>query len=92
VLRISCFSPRSISTSAGGAERQRLAADMRLAAPGDDEQPLVGAAMAVIRAAFLAAGSDRHLRRLGVLIFDGHPETAGKIELHALHEVCPAGA
>src|SRR4051794_35462426 len=51
-----------------GTQGMLLTVDDGHAFTRDDKQPLVSAAMAVVRPAFVVAGCERHLRRLGPIV------------------------
>jgi hypothetical protein len=51
-----------------GLERHGFPVDDGLAGAGDDEQPLISTAVAVVRPALSLAWGERYLGRLGVLV------------------------
>ena len=53
--------------------------------PGDNVQPLVSSAMAVVRTPFAVPGGQGHLRRLGVPIAQENVESSLKSHLFAFH-------
>ena len=60
------------------AQLVALASDARFAASGKHEQPLVGAPVAVVSAAFLVARRENHLGRLGSAVAGDYAESPAK--------------
>src|SRR5207244_6305445 len=69
-----------------GAQRITFAVDGRGAAAGDDVQPLVAAAMAVVRAALAVARLEHHLRGLSVAVAQCDAKPFAKTQVLALHD------
>jgi hypothetical protein len=63
---------------ATSAQLVALASDERVAASGEHEQPLVGAAVAVVGTAFLVARRENHLGRLGSAVAGDYTESPAK--------------
>jgi hypothetical protein len=66
---------------ATSAQLVALASDDRFAVPGQDVEPLIGAAMAVVRAAFRIARGEDHFRRLGSAVAGDYAEPPAKPQL-----------
>ena len=54
-------------------------------APGDNVEPLMGAAMAIARIALSFSGRDHHLCRLRARVAANHAKRFFEVELNALH-------
>ncbi|HYI88011.1 MAG TPA: hypothetical protein VEX61_13040, partial [Burkholderiales bacterium] len=63
---------------ATSAQLVALASDARFAASGENEQPLVRAAVAVVGTAFLIPRREDHLRRLGTAVAGDYAESPAK--------------
>src|SRR5207244_501231 len=62
-----------------------LAIDDRQACAADHIKPLIGPAVAVVRAPLGLAGGQRHLRRLRELVGQQHAKTAPELQVLVLH-------
>jgi hypothetical protein len=62
--------------------------DFRNTRAGDYKQPLIGAAMAIVRTALCLAGLNDHLSRLTAAISKRNSKSFAEAQGFAFHEVC----